>query len=114
MFPQIIKLPFLDLDVYLEKITSEHSIYLDGENLSTTEQLIRNIYSQIPNKFQYWINWSALWDVLTDLEWGLTMVIKNSHSLLSEELWDEDWKFKSMLVDLVLYEHGQNFIFILK
>lgn len=114
MLPQIVKIPSRDRDLYLQKISSKHILYLDGDNLATTEQLIKYIYSQIPNEFPYWLNWDVVWDVLTDLEWDVTMVIENCNALLSDELWEENRKFKNILVDLVLYEHNKYYILILQ
>ena len=90
-------------------------VELDGLILENKERFIRAFYDQINAPSDFWLNWDAFWDTITDQQFWimkpLILVIRNKRKIF---WWVKDTGDKlvldSLLIDLIQYNWYHIFI----
>ncbi len=90
-------------------------IELDGIILKNRDGFIRAFYDQINAPSDFWLNWDAFWDTITDQQFWITkplvFVIRNKRKLFSlANDSDDRLQLDSILIDLI--QRNGYYIFI--
>lgn len=103
-------------EIAIKENTKSQIIILDGSKIPNKNNFIRTVYNELWCPIDFWNNWDAFWDTITDEEFWvrnpLILVIKNYKEIFWWNIQDRHI-LSDILINLILEKRQKYHIYLI-